>query len=192
MRSVVGSLRHVSGVGGDREFVVRAATSDDAAACAAIYAPYVTGTAISFETVPPTPDEMAARIADALAAHAWLVATADGEAAGYAYGHRFAQRDAYRWSCETSVYLRSGLRRTGLGRLLYTTLLDALATRGYRQAFAGVTLPNDASVGLHTALGFTPAGVYRHVGYKDGRWHDVAWFQRSLGTDDDSPPAPLA
>lgn len=171
---------------------MRTATPDDAAACAALYAPYVTGTCITFETTPPGPDEFAARISEALAGHTWLVAIDGDEVIGYAYGHRFAERAAYAWTCEASIYLRTGLRRTGLGRRLYTELLDRLAGRGYRRVFAGITLPNEASVGLHRAMGFEDAGVFRRVGFKDGRWHDVAQLQRSLGaSDEDAPPAPL-
>jgi len=178
-----------SGFGG---FVVRDATLEDAAACAAIYEPYVTETAVSFEAVPPSAGEMAGRMAASLANHAWLVGEAGGEVVGYAYGGPFRMREAYRWSCETSIYLRVGLRRTGLGRLLYTELLDRLAARGYRRVIAGITLPNDASLGLHRAMGFEPAGVFRGVGFKKGRWHDVSQFQRSLGPhDEDAPPAPL-
>ncbi len=175
-----------------RSVVVRTATPDDAAACAALYAPYVTETCITFETVPPTATQMAARIAAALATHTWLVAVDGDEVLGYAYGGRFAQRAAYDWSCETSIYLRRGLRRTGLGRVLYTELLDRLAARGYRRAFVGITVPNEASEGLHRAFGFEPAGVLRRVGFKQGRWHDVARLQRSLGDpDEDAPPVPL-
>ena len=172
---------------------VRLATVDDAAACAAIYAPYVTSTCISFESVPPTVDEMAGRIARALVAHAWLVALDPaGTVVGYAYGGPFAGREAYRWSCEVSVYVRQGVRRTGTGRALYDALLESLAGRGYRRVFAGIALPNEASEALHRALGFTPAAVYRRVGWKQGRWHDVAWLQRSLGPGpEDAPPAPL-
>lgn len=175
---------------GSPALVVRDATPNDAPACAAIYAPYVTSTATSFEAVPPTPDEMAGRIAAAQASHAWLVGERDGEVVGYAYGSQFRAREAYRWSCETSVYLRTGVRRTGAGRALYTALLERLAGRGFRRAFAGVTVPNEASLGLHHALGFTDVGVFRGVGFKDGRWHDVAWLQLSLGPDE-TPPTPL-
>ncbi|HEV2974928.1 MAG TPA: arsinothricin resistance N-acetyltransferase ArsN1 family B [Solirubrobacteraceae bacterium] len=160
---------------------VREATPADAAACAAIYAPYVTDTAITFETDPPGAEQMAARIATAAERHAWLVLEEDGRVVGYAYGGVFNRRAAYRWSCEVSVYCERGRRRTGAGRMLYEALLARLAARGYRVAVAGMTLPNDASVGLHRAMGFEPVGTYRRIGYKHGSWHDVAWVQRMLG-----------
>lgn len=172
---------------------VRDASELDAGACAAIYAPYVTGTAITFEYVPPTPAEMAGRIANALRTHAWVVLEDDddGRVVGYAYGGPFKAREAYRWSCEVSVYLEPGLRRTGGGRALYEALFERLAARGYRTAAAGMTLPNDASVGLHRALGFEPVGVYRRIGWKNGAWHDVAWAQREIATGDDPPVEPV-
>jgi L-amino acid N-acyltransferase YncA len=169
---------------------VRPATEQDAAACAAIYAPYVTDTAISFETRPPSAEEMAERIATASRTHAWLVLEHQGRVVGYAYGGRFAPRAAYRWACEVSVYLEPGRRRTGGGRMLYEALLSRLAERGYRMAIAGMTLPNEASEGLHRALGFEPVGTYRRIGFKDGAWHDVAWTQRELIPGDDPPAEP--
>jgi len=169
--------------------VVRDATDGDAAACAAIYAPYVSGTAITFEYEPPTPDAMAGRIAAAQGAHAWLVLEDGGRVVGYAYGGPHKERAAYGWACEVSVYLETGRRRGGGGRALYEALLTRLADRGFRVALAGMTLPNEASVGLHRALGFEPVGVYRRIGWKHGAWHDVAWAQRSLGPD--GPPADL-
>lgn len=159
---------------------VRSASGADAEACAAIYAPYVTDTAISFETVPPTVEDMAARIAAAQSSHAWLVLEDEGRVVGYAYGGQFAPRAAYRWSCEVSVYLERGRRRTGAGRALYDALFPALAERGFRTAVAGMTLPNEASVGLHRALGFEAVGTYRRIGFKHDAWHDVAWMQRPL------------
>lgn len=171
--------------------LVRNATVEDAAACAEIYAPYVRDTAVSFELEPPTVAEMAGRIAAALARHAWVVVEDDGRVAGYAYGASFNPRGAYDWSTSVSVYTRPGRPRTGAGRALYTALLDRLAARGYRTALAGIAVPNEASVGLHVAVGFEPVGTYRRVGWKLGRWHDVAWFQRPLGDPgDDEPPAP--
>src|SRR4051794_37613459 len=131
---------------------VRDATERDGAACAAIYAPYVTDTAITFETDPPSPAEMTERIATAARAHAWLVLEDAGRVVGSAYGTTFPPRAAYRWACEVSVYLERGRRRTGGGRALYDALLPRLVQRGFRVAIAGMTLPNDASVGLHRAL----------------------------------------
>ncbi|HEX9335021.1 MAG TPA: GNAT family N-acetyltransferase [Pseudonocardiaceae bacterium] len=171
---------------------IRDASDRDAGACAAIYAPYVTDTAISFETEPPTPAEMGSRIAAAQRTHAWLVLTSDdGAVIGYAYGGPHKTRAAYRWSCEVSVYLeRDRRRRQGDGRALYTALFDRLAARGFRTAVAGMTLPNDASVGLHKAMGFQPIGTFRAIGWKHGTWHDVAWAQRVISDGDDPPAEP--
>ncbi|MET0235212.1 MAG: N-acetyltransferase family protein [Kibdelosporangium sp.] len=170
---------------------VRDASELDAEACAAIYAPYVTDTTITFEYEPPTTAVMAQRIADALGTHAWVVLEDDnGRVIGYAYGGPFKVRQAYRWSCEVSVYLQQGVRRTGGGRALYEALFERLAERGYRTAAAGMTLPNDASVGLHRALGFEPVGTYRKIGWKNGQWLDVAWAQREIATGDDPPAEP--
>jgi L-amino acid N-acyltransferase YncA len=169
---------------------VRDASERDAAACAAIYAPYVTDTAISFETDPPSPGEMAERIAAAARRHAWLVLEDQGRVVGYAYGAPFHPRAAYRWACEVSVYLELGRRRTGAGRTLYDALLPRLVDRGFRMAVAGMTLPNDASVGLHRAMGFEHVGTYRRIGFKHGTWHDVAWTQLTLASDNHPPPEP--
>jgi L-amino acid N-acyltransferase YncA len=170
---------------------VRDASELDAEACAAIYAPYVTDTTITFEYDPPTPAEMAHRIASALSTHAWVVLEDDnGRVIGYAYGGPFKARQAYDWSCEVSVYLEMGTRRKGGGRALYEALFERLAERGYRMAAAGMTLPNDASVGLHHAMGFEPVGTYRRIGWKNGGWHDVAWAQREIATGDDPPTEP--
>jgi phosphinothricin acetyltransferase len=170
---------------------VRVADTSDATACAAIYAPYVEETAITFEAVAPSPAEMEQRIAAAIDTHAWLVFEDGASVVGYAYGGRLNPRAAYRWSCEVSVYIERGRRRTGAGRALYAELLDRLARRGFCTAVAGMTLPNDASVGLHRAMGFEHVGVYRRIGYKLGAWHDVEWMQRPLGPAPDPPPEPV-
>lgn len=173
---------------------VRPATAADSAACAAIYAPYVRDTAISFELDPPTAAELAGRIAGATATHAWLVYEADERVLGYAYGGPMRARAAYRWACEVSVYVAPGCHRTGIGRALYEALLARLAERGYRTAVAGMTLPNPASERLHRAVGFVPVGVFRGIGWKFGTWHDVAWMQvalqRTLDRDGDPPGEP--
>jgi L-amino acid N-acyltransferase YncA len=166
---------------------VREATPHDAAACAAIYAPYVTDTAISFEEVPPGAAEMAARIAGAVL---WLVLEDAGRVVGYAYAASFHTRAAYRWACEVSVYLERGRERRGGGRALYEALLAALRDRGYLMAVAGMTLPNPASEGFHRSLGFEPVGTYRRIGYKHGAWHDVAWTQKQLAAGGEPPGEP--
>lgn len=168
---------------------IRAATTADAAACAAVYSPYVTGTAITFELEPPSAADFVERIAKA---HEWLVATDDdGQVFGYAYAGTFHPRAAYRWAAEVSVYLETGRRRTGAGRALYTALLDRLRDRGYLTVLGGMTEPNPASEGLHRALGFVPVATYRNVGFKAGAWHDVTWFQRDLVTPlPTDPPEP--
>jgi L-amino acid N-acyltransferase YncA len=170
---------------------VRAADPQrDAHACATIYAPYVTDTAITFETDPPAAQEMTRRIAAAARTHAWLVLEDAGRVVGYAYGGAFNRRAAYRWACEVSVYVELGRRRTGAGTALYGALLAHLARRGLRVAVAGMTLPNDASVGMHRAMGFEPVGTYRRIGFKHGVWHDVAWMQRFLADGDGAPGEP--
>ncbi|MEO5743212.1 MAG: N-acetyltransferase family protein [Terracoccus sp.] len=178
--------------------VVRDATAADAAACAAIYAPYVTDTTISFETQPPDAAELGRRIEVAQARHAFLVLEeSDGQLGGYAYGGLFRERAAYRFSCEVSVYLAMSRRRSGGGRRLYDALLARLGDRGFRTAAAGVTQPNDASARLHTAMGFEPVGTYARIGYKFGQWLDVTWYQRAIGAGVDpiadgwrTPPEP--
>jgi L-amino acid N-acyltransferase YncA len=171
---------------------VRLAALDDAAAVQAIYAPAVTDTAISFELVPPTVAEMRDRIAATLPAYPWLVAVeADHQVVGYAYAHAFAERAAYGWSVETSIYLDPNARRRGVGRRLYEVLFALLEAQGYRQAFAGATLPNPASVALHERMGFEPVAVYRRVGWKNGVWHDVGWWQRAITAGDHAPATPV-
>ena len=169
---------------------VRPAVPGDAAACAAVYAPYVAATAITFEEQAPGVAEMAQRIESASRAHAWLVAERHGELIGYAYGGPMNRRAAYRWSCEVSVYVAEDRRGLGAGRALYGALLPALARRGYRTAIAGMTLPNGASAALHGAMGFRPVGVYRRIGYKLGAWHDVEWLQVRLAEGADPPAEP--
>ena len=171
------------------DLLVRDATADDAVACAAIYAPYVTGTTVTFETEPPDAPEMARRIAKAQDRHAFLVLEEGGDVVGYAYGGPFKERAAYRWSCEVSVYLADGRRGRGGGRRLYEALLERLTARGYRMAAAGMTQPNEASARLHAALGFEPVGTYRAIGWKFGAPRDVTWVQRPLG---DPLPSALA
>ena len=166
--------------------IIRPATASDAAAMLEIYAPFIESTAVSFETVVPGVEEFAARITRSLAGWQWLVAERAGRCAGYAYATSHRERAAYRWSTEVSAYIHPDHQRQGLGLALYRQLLPALAKRGYCNAYAGITLPNAASVGLHRRMGFEPIGTFKAVGWKFGSWHDVAWLQLPLR---DSPPA---
>lgn len=171
--------------------VVRAITPADAAAVAAIYAPYVAETAISFEVVPPTAAEMAERIRAVTVQYPWLVCADDADVMGYAYLGRHHERAAYRWAVDASVYVRRGAHRLGIGRALYHALLAIARLQGYYNVYGGITLPNPASAGLHEHLGFVPIGVYRAVGYKLGRWHDVGYWELSLRERGDDPAEPL-
>ena len=171
---------------------VRMAVPADGESLAAVYAPAVEGSAISFEYDAPDGDEMRRRLAATVPRYPWLVAEEDGTVTGYAYGHPFSERPAYGWSVETSVYVKPAHHRTGTGRALYTALFRVRALQGYIQAFAGVALPNPASIGMHEAMGFEPCGVYRKVGWKLGAWHDVGWWQRPITGDVGHPDAPLA
>jgi phosphinothricin acetyltransferase len=154
--------------------------ASDAAACSAIYAPSVTDGVASLEETAPDEREMAARIEGISARYPWLVAELDGVVAGYAYGSEHRARASYRWATDVTVYVAPAHQRRGLGRALYGALLPLLARQGLYVACAGITLPNDASVALHRALGFELVGVYRGIGFKQGAWRDVAWWQAQL------------
>jgi len=171
---------------------IRLATSDDAGWIAGIYAPYVRETVISFEMEPPSAEEMAQRIESTLKTYPWLVGEEGGTPIGYAYASQHRARAAYRWSCDVSVYVAPDAQRKGAGMQLYVRLLDMLEGQGFRNAFAGIALPNDASIALHERLGFTHLGTYRDVGYKLGAWHDVGWWQKILTDAPGIPGDPVA
>jgi L-amino acid N-acyltransferase YncA len=160
----------------------------DAAACAAIYAPHVEGSAVSFEERAPDAAEFEARIERYGSSHAWLVAERDGRVVGYAYANAFNERPAYRWSAGVSVYVAAEARGTRVGRALYEALFERLRERGFRMACAGITLPNEASVSLHESLGFEQVGINREIGWKQGAWHDVGWYQLELTPAGEGPP----
>ncbi len=164
---------------------IRDATADDAEVCAAIYGHYVRVTPATFELEPPSVEAVAGRIAACQASHAWFVGEIDDVVTGFAYGTRFAERPAYRWSCEVSVYLDPERTGEGTGSALYGALLDRLRDRGFHVVYAKVSQPNDASNALHARFGFERAGLLSRVGYKLGAWHDVAMLQRDL-----APPTP--
>jgi L-amino acid N-acyltransferase YncA len=173
---------------GERLSVRDADPAADAAACAEIYAPHVEDGVVSFEERAPGAAEMAARIDQVAATHAWLIAERGGRVVGYAYGYPFQQRPAYRWTVGVSVYVARDEHGRGVGRALYGALFDRLRERGFRMAHAGITLPNEASVALHESLGFEPVGVNREIGWKHGAWRDVGWWQLELAPAGEGPP----
>jgi L-amino acid N-acyltransferase YncA len=174
--------------------MIRLATTADGPALAAIYAPAVTANTTSFELEPPDGAEMARRAESLMTRTPWLVCEFQSAVIGYAYASPHRDRWAYQWSVEVSAYVDANAQRRGVARALYTSLFAVLAMQGFRNAYAGITLPNEASVRFHEAIGFTPVGVYRGVGYKFGAWHDVIWLERALAPRivDPSSPIPLS
>jgi phosphinothricin acetyltransferase len=170
---------------------VRVARPSDAEAVAAIYAPIVRDTTISFEVEPPTPEEMMWRIIKTLKTHPWLVAEREGQVIGYAYGSQHRERAAYRWSADISAYVDERARRQGVGRALYERLIAILKMQGFHSAYAGIALPNEASIGLHEAVGFKQIGLYKEVGFKHGQWRDTGWYRLELSHANGTPPEPV-
>jgi phosphinothricin acetyltransferase len=162
------------------EHKVRLATPDDARAIAEIYAPIVEATTISFEDVAPTVAQTHARIESILRTFPWLAFEERGEVLGFAYASRHRERSAYRWSVDVTVYVHEAARGRRIGQTLYLALFRILGEQRFHRAFAGIALPNDASIALHRSVGFTPVGVYREVGFKLGAWRDVSWWEREI------------
>jgi L-amino acid N-acyltransferase YncA len=169
---------------------IRPARMEDAAAIAAIYAPFVHETAITFEIDAPDADAIAARIARTTARFPFLVAERGGEVVGYAYAGRYRRRAAYDWVCESAIYVARGRERGGIGQTLYEALLDDLTERGYVTVVAVITVPNRQSTGFHAALGFEDRGIQRGIGFKHGRWHDVGFWQLDLAPRRAAPAPP--
>jgi L-amino acid N-acyltransferase YncA len=163
----------------------------DGAACAAIYAPYVNASAISFEEDAPDAARMTERIATATRTHPWLVLDEGGRVIGFAYASQHRARAGYRWAAEVGIYVDQWHRRQGAGRRLYEALLELMRRQNLRVACAGIVLPNDASVGLNEAFGFERVGIYRDIGYKAGAWRDVLWMQLALAPGSGPPLEPL-
>ncbi len=163
----------------------------DGGPCAAIYGPFVAASAISFEEEAPDATRFAERIATTMRTHPWLVLEDAGRVIGFAYAGQHRARAAYRWAADVGIYVDPAHQGQGAGRRLYEGLFDLMRRQNLRVACAGITLPNDASVGLHAALGFERVGVYRAIGYKAGAWRDVMWMQLALSAGGNGPPAEL-
>ena len=172
---------------------LRLATPQDAAGIRAIYAPVVRETPISFETVPPSVEELGDRVRKTLVRYPWLVCSARRSLLGYAYAGVHSDRAAYQWSVNVSVYVHVRARRLGVGQALYDTLFAVLGLQGFVRAYAGITLPNEASVVFHESFGFTHVGTFGRVGYKLGAWHDVGYWQMAIQFSQGrpAPPQPL-
>ena len=168
---------------------IRLARIEDATQIAEIYAPFVASAATSFELEVPSSSEMARRINATLETHPWLVSASGDQILGYAYACQHRTRAGYRWSVDVAVYVSPAHRKKGVGRALYYELFWILRLQGFFNAYAGIALPNPASVALHEAVGFVPVGTYKQVGYKLGAWHDVGWWQMSLCEDRNDEPA---
>ncbi|HLF76844.1 MAG TPA: arsinothricin resistance N-acetyltransferase ArsN1 family B [Dehalococcoidia bacterium] len=169
---------------------IRLATADDAEAILVIYSPSILETPASFEMEVPSVAEMQRRITNVLAAYPWLVYEDESRVLGYAYASRHSARAAYEWSVDTSVYVHRDSHRRGVGRALYTSLLNLLRLQGYYNAYGGITLPNEGSVGLHKAMGYQLVGVFENVGYKFDSWHPVSYWSLQLQPLVANPPPP--
>ncbi|MCL2884459.1 MAG: N-acetyltransferase family protein [Oscillospiraceae bacterium] len=164
----------------DGAFTIRLAAPADAAGILAVYAPYITGTCITFETEVPSAKAFAERTAAILREYPYYICRIDNKIVGFAYASQHRERAAYRYSADVSVYVEPAHQRQGIGKALYTVLLEAMTEQGIYTAYAGITLPNEKSIGLHKSFGFHDVGVYSHVGYKSGKWLDVLWMEKAL------------
>jgi L-amino acid N-acyltransferase YncA len=171
---------------------IRLVAPTDAKAIADIYRPFVESSPISFETDPPDETEIQKRISGSLPSYPWLICELEGCVAGYAYASRHRARSAYKWSVDVSVYVRPEFQRRGIGRGLYLSLVRILRAQGFFNAYAGIALPNPGSAGLHESIGFKAVGVYHNVGYKQGAWHDVGWWELALQPLPADPSSPLS
>ncbi len=171
--------------------MIRVATKDDAKGIAEIYSKIVEQTKISFETKAPTISEMEQRVESISSKFPYLVEEIDGNIAGYSYANTHRERSAYRWSCDATIYISEDFRANKIGSKLYSSLFKILTELGYYNVYAGITLPNDPSVGIHERFGFKKIAHYNNVGFKMGAWYDVGWWELSLTNDRKTPSEPL-
>jgi L-amino acid N-acyltransferase YncA len=172
------------------KFTFRLITEADAVEVLEIYKPYVRDTIISFEYEVPTLDDFSRRIKVVSLEYPWLLCLQDDKIVGYAYASKHRDRTAYQWSVDSAVYLSPAVHRKGIARILYESLFSLLRLQGFFNVYAGISLPNEKSVGFHEAMGFEEIGVYKKTGYKHGSWHNTAWFQLRLTEHLENPPQP--
>lgn len=173
------------------DITIRPAALQDCPAMQGIYSYYVQNTVITFELEPPPPAEFERRFTAFSAQFPWLVCELDGEIAGYAYAHKFHERSAYGWAAECTVYVKDGMHRRGIGRSLYACLLGILKLQGYQTAIGIICVPNENSEALHKYFGFSKQSEIKNVGYKLGKWRDVAWYSAPIGGYPTEPVPPL-
>jgi len=170
---------------------VRLAKKEDAKQILDIYSPSILSAATSFEAAVPPIEEMEQRIENCLQKYPWIVCMVDGKIAGYVYGSKHREREAYQWSCESSVYVHDDCKGKGVGKELYQLLFEILKGQGFRNVYAGITLPNEASIALHEKCGFSHFATYENIGYKLGHWHTVGWWKLRINDYDADPPPPI-
>lgn len=170
--------------------IIKLVSEADAAEILEIYEIYVKETAITFEYETPSLDEFRNRIKEISADYPYIVCLSNEKIVGYAYAHRQMERAAYQWNAELSVYIDKTCLRCGVGKALYSALIEILQMQNVRNVYGGVTSPNENSEKLHEYFGFKRLGIYHSTGYKCGAWHDVAWFEKTVG-DYDLEPKPF-
>lgn len=167
---------------------IRLATSADVAGMVAIYAPFILESTTSFEMEVPSQQEFWGRVEKVLTKSPWLVCEINGEIAGYAYAGEHRERAAYQWNRELSAYIAPKYHRRGIASALYQCLVEIIKLQGYQNALAGITLPNEKSVGFHEHFGFKQVGIYHNVGFKFGNWWHVGWWEMPLNNFLEHPP----
>jgi len=170
---------------------VRLADIQDSQQILNIYSPSILTASISFETEVPSIQEMQNRIETILQKFPWIVCEVDGKIAGYAYASKHREREAYQWSCECTIYMHDDFKRKGIGKELYQLLFEILKWQGFRNIYAGITLPNEASITVHEKCGFRHFATYENIGYKFGKWHSVGWWKLQINDYDLKPSPPL-
>lgn len=175
-----------------KQFIIRPIQSKDTEEVLSIYAPYVQNTSITFDYELPSKAEFIDKIESIRHDYPWLVCLSDNKIVGYAYGSKHRYKTAYKWSVESTIYVAQGFHRLGVARLLYESLFKILKSQGFFNVYAGVTMPNVSSEEFHKSMGFTEIGIFKNIGYKLGKWHDVKWFQFHLAEHIENPKEPVS
>lgn len=166
----------------DIPLVIRQVEERDMSQVQAIYDKYVNHTVFTFDYATPTVEKMTQTMHEVLRRYPYLVCTQGDEVKGYAYAHAVSPRESYKWTVELSIYLDTDSCGRGIGRRLYGALLNLLRQQNVQTAYACITHPNSVSERFHQSMGFSLLAEWPHSGYKLGRWHDVIWMEKRLGS----------